>query len=92
MEATRVRASSAWASVGKEITRRSAITLFLASGLGDIRYAAGQCAHAGIEQGHLAVTNVITERPVSIRLKTAPEGNLSHAAACKSKGVQGQAS
>jgi hypothetical protein len=87
-----VRASSACASVGKEITRRSAITLFLATGLGEIRYAADQGAHAGIEQGHRAMTNGITQRPVSIRLKAAPNDILSHAAACKSKGVQGQAS
>jgi hypothetical protein len=39
------------------------MVLFLASGRGDIRYAAGQGAHAGIEQGRRAVAKGITQRP-----------------------------
>jgi hypothetical protein len=68
------------------------MVLFLTSGLGDIRYAADQGAHAGTEQGHRVVANGITARPFSIRLKTAPDHILSHAAARKGKGAQAQAS
>ncbi|MFN7306997.1 MAG: hypothetical protein ACK5TQ_10505, partial [Acetobacteraceae bacterium] len=62
-----VRASSACASVGKEITRRSAIILFLASGPGGIRHAAGQGTHAGTDQGQAVMALGTTLRLVSIR-------------------------